>query len=109
MPGLVDTHIHAPQYAITGTGYDLPSVYEWLNKYTFPTEKRFEDLDLARNVYRKVVVRNRCSFITHIGPIKMMYHLKGLVMCLSEKSDVLRGSQTHKFLISSKIFLPPSY
>ena len=61
MPGLVDTHIHAPQYAITGTGYDLPSVYEWLNKYTFPTEQRFEDLDLARNLYRKVVVRNRCS------------------------------------------------
>ena len=58
MPGLVDTHIHAPQYTFTGTGYDLPSVYEWLNTYTFPTEAKFKDLNLACNAYRKVVVKH---------------------------------------------------
>jgi guanine deaminase len=31
MPGMVDTHIHAPQYAFTGTGYELP-LLDWLNK-----------------------------------------------------------------------------
>ena len=58
MPGMVDTHIHAPQYSYTGTGYDQPSVYEWLEKYTYPTEAKFKDLEHARNVYRKAVVKN---------------------------------------------------
>ena len=55
MPGLVDTHIHAPQYSFTGTGYDC-DVVEWLKRYTFPTEAKFKDLKLAHNVYRKLVV-----------------------------------------------------
>lgn len=29
LPGLVDTHIHAPQYAFTGTATDIP-LMEWL-------------------------------------------------------------------------------
>ena len=65
MPGLVDTHIHAPQYAFTGTGYD-GSVVEWLKKYTFPVEAKFTDMNVAHTVYRKVVVRNGpqdCCFI----------------------------------------------
>ena len=56
MPGLVDTHIHAPQYSFTGTGYD-GNVVEWLKKYTFPIEAKFKDIDFAHSVYRKVVVR----------------------------------------------------
>lgn len=55
MPGLVDTHIHAPQYVFTGTGYDLP-LLQWLEKYTFPTESRFENNEFAKHAYRKVVV-----------------------------------------------------
>lgn len=55
MPGLIDTHIHAPQYSFTGTGYDC-HVVDWLNKYTFPTEARFEDTNLALDVYKKLVV-----------------------------------------------------
>ena len=35
MPGLVDTHIHAPQYYFAGSNMDLP-LLEWLTKYTFP-------------------------------------------------------------------------
>ena len=62
MPGLIDTHIHAPQYAFTGTGYD-GSVVEWLMKYTFPIEAKFKDINLAHNVYRKVVVRNNSNII----------------------------------------------
>ena len=55
MPGLIDTHIHAPQYSFTGTGYDC-HVVDWLNKYTFLTEARFEDTNLALDVYKKLVV-----------------------------------------------------
>ncbi|XP_020625413.1 guanine deaminase-like [Orbicella faveolata] len=56
MPGLVDTHIHAPQYVFTGTGYDLP-LLKWLEKYTFPSESRFGNKEFAEYAYRKVVTR----------------------------------------------------
>eukprot|EP00636_Phaeomonas_parva_P000135 CAMPEP_0118867778 /NCGR_PEP_ID=MMETSP1163-20130328/11251_1 /TAXON_ID=124430 /ORGANISM="Phaeomonas parva, Strain CCMP2877" /LENGTH=1045 /DNA_ID=CAMNT_0006802227 /DNA_START=145 /DNA_END=3281 /DNA_ORIENTATION=+ len=57
VPGFVDAHAHAPQYAFTGTGMDLP-LLEWLEKYTFPCESRFSDLNYAERVYSKAVRRH---------------------------------------------------
>ncbi|XP_045030070.1 guanine deaminase-like isoform X1 [Daphnia magna] len=54
MPGMIDTHIHAPQYINAGFGLELP-LLGWLNKYTFPTEARFSDLKFANEVYTRVV------------------------------------------------------
>ncbi|KAJ5071059.1 guanine deaminase [Anaeramoeba ignava] len=54
IPGFVDTHIHGPQYKFMGTGLDLP-LLKWLEKYTFPTESKFSNEDLAKNVYGKVI------------------------------------------------------
>ena len=47
-PGFVDTHLHAPQLEMIGSygGHLL----EWLNRYTFPTERKFEDPVHARTV-----------------------------------------------------------
>jgi len=47
-PGLIDTHLHAPQLEMIGSygGHLL----EWLNRYTFPTERKFEDPVHARRV-----------------------------------------------------------
>jgi guanine deaminase len=47
-PGFIDTHLHAPQLEMIGSygGHLL----EWLERYTFPTEARFEDEDHARRV-----------------------------------------------------------
>jgi cytosine/adenosine deaminase-related metal-dependent hydrolase len=56
VPGLIDTHIHAPQYVFTGTGYDLP-LLKWLEKYTFPREAEFADVAHAKRVYEAVVRR----------------------------------------------------
>lgn len=49
-PGFIDTHLHAPQIEMIGSygGHLL----EWLNRYTFPTEKQFEDPLHARKVAR---------------------------------------------------------
>lgn len=58
MPGFVDTHIHAPQYRSAGTGYDKPTLEEWLKEHTFPTEAEFSDVAIAREVYSCVVVRH---------------------------------------------------
>ena len=54
--GMVDTHIHAPQYSYAGTATDRPLI-EWLNEVTFSAERRFEDLQHARQVYSAVVDR----------------------------------------------------
>ncbi|KAM6182658.1 guanine deaminase [Erethizon dorsatum] len=56
IPGLVDTHIHAPQYAFAGSNVDLP-LLEWLKNYTFPTEHKFQNIELAEEVYTRVVRR----------------------------------------------------
>lgn len=55
MPGLVDAHIHAPQYSSAGTRLDLP-LLQWLKTYTYPTEIKFRDIDFAEEVYTRAVV-----------------------------------------------------
>jgi guanine deaminase len=48
LPGFIDSHIHYPQTDIIASyGAQL---LEWLNKYTFPTEARFDNLIYAEEV-----------------------------------------------------------
>ncbi len=54
LPGLVDLHIHAPQWPQLGTGLDMP-LEQWLFEYTFPLEARFTDLDFAAEVWTDMV------------------------------------------------------
>ncbi len=54
LPGLVDLHIHAPQWPQLGLALDLP-LEEWLQACTFPLEARFRDIDYARAVYESLV------------------------------------------------------
>lgn len=54
LPGFVDLHVHAPQWAQAGTALDIP-LNDWLNTYTFPIESKFSDLDFAKKVYNDVV------------------------------------------------------
>jgi guanine deaminase len=54
IPGMVDLHIHAPQWPQLGTGLDLP-LEEWLVEHTFPLEERYADLSFARRVWADLV------------------------------------------------------
>jgi guanine deaminase len=54
LPGLVDLHVHAPQYPQLGQALDEP-LEVWLGKYTFPLEARYADLDFARPRYDTLV------------------------------------------------------
>lgn len=48
VPGFIDTHAHYPQTDIIGS--PAPGLLPWLNTYTFPAERRFEDAHHAREV-----------------------------------------------------------
>ena len=54
IPGLVDLHVHAPQWPQLGTGLDLP-LERWLFEHTFPLEARYADPSFARPVWADMV------------------------------------------------------
>lgn len=50
IPGLVDLHVHAPQFPFRGLGMDM-ELLEWLETNTFPEESKYADLDYANRAY----------------------------------------------------------
>ena len=50
IPGMVDLHLHAPQFSYRGTGMDC-ELLEWLKTRTFPEEARFSDVNYAGRAY----------------------------------------------------------
>lgn len=54
IPGFVDTHNHAPQWAQRGLGQSM-HILDWLDKVTFPNEARFGDPEYARRIYASCV------------------------------------------------------
>jgi guanine deaminase len=51
IPGLVDTHVHLPQFAIMGIGSQ--SLLDWLRNYAYQEEMRFSDPAYARRISEK--------------------------------------------------------
>lgn len=51
IPGLVDLHLHAPQYSFRGLGMDM-ELLEWLETNTFPEEAKYADVKYAEKAYR---------------------------------------------------------
>jgi guanine deaminase len=54
LPGLVDLHVHAPQWPQLGTGLDV-SLERWLFQYTFALEARYRDTAFAESVWAAMV------------------------------------------------------
>jgi guanine deaminase len=69
-PGFIDTHIHYPQTGmIASYGEQL---LDWLNTYTFPTEKQFEDKAHAADVagiFLKELLRNGTTTALVFGTV----------------------------------------
>lgn len=63
IPGLVDLHIHAPQYAFRGLGMDM-ELLDWLNTNTFPEESKMKDLEYAKKSYGTFVENLKKSATT---------------------------------------------
>ena len=88
IPGLSDLHMHAPQYTYRGLHMDL-ELLDWLNKYTFPAEAKYEDPEYAKEAYGRFVDRmvksattRACIFATIHVPATL------ILMELLEKSGL---------------------
>ena len=64
VPGLVDLHIHAPQYAFRGTGMDY-ELTDWLNLSAFPCEEKYADTAYAEKAYNIFAQQMKYSATTH--------------------------------------------
>ena len=54
VPGFVDLHVHAPQYAFRGLGMDM-ELLDWLETNTFPEESKYKDTIYAQKAYQMFV------------------------------------------------------
>lgn len=88
IPGLVDLHIHAPQYTFRGLGMDM-ELLEWLETNTFPEEAKYRNLEYAGQAYR-IFVENLRRGATTRACIFATVHRKAtlLLMDLLEVSGL---------------------
>ena len=79
LQSFADMHLHAPQYPMLGMGMDLP-LLDWLNAYTFPTEAKFADPELAREVYRKLAAELAANGTTRVCMFSSMHREATLIL-----------------------------
>ena len=93
LPGMVDLHIHAPQWAQLGKALDVP-LEEWLQKYTFPLEAKFADTKFAREVYGSLVdnlLANGTTTAVYFGTLHVDANLALAEICLDRGQRALVG------------------
>ncbi len=66
IPGLIDLHIHAPQYAYRGLGMDY-ELLDWLKYEAFKEESKYEDIAYAKAAYKIFVDELRKSATTRLS------------------------------------------
>lgn len=88
IPGLVDLHAHAPQYAFRGMGMDL-ELLDWLNTHTFPEESKYADVEYAKKAYTMYVEELKKSEVTR-AVIFATLHVEGtkILMDLLEEAGI---------------------
>jgi guanine deaminase len=93
LPGLVDLHVHAPQWPQLGLALDLP-LEEWLQAYTFPLEARYQDLAYARSTYESLVdglLANGTTTAMYFGTIHLAATQALADICLARLQRALIG------------------
>ena len=84
IPGLVDLHVHAPQYQYRGLGLDK-ELLDWLNDYTYKEESKYKDLTYAEKAYGIFVDDLRKSATTHAVLFATVY--KDSTLLLMDKLE----------------------
>jgi len=93
LPGLVDLHIHAPQWPQLGKALELP-LEEWLQAHTFPLEARYADAAYARSVYRDLVtslLANGTTTAVYFGSLHLPATQILADVCLAKSQRALIG------------------
>ena len=80
IPGLIDLHIHAPQYAFRGMGMDM-QLLDWLNTYAFKEECKYNNLEDAKRQYSKFVNDVKNSATTRLS-IFATLHKEATIMLM---------------------------
>ena len=89
IPGMVDLHTHAPQYAFRGTAMDC-ELLDWLQRYAFPEESRYADLKYAAKAYEIVARSLRQGATTRVVLFGTIHTDATLIlMDLMEESGVI--------------------
>ena len=84
IPGMVDLHIHAPQYAFRGLGMDM-ELLDWLKTYTFPEEAKYADLAYADKAYGIFSDRMKRSATTRASVFATVH--RGATIFLMDKLE----------------------
>ncbi|XP_051170296.1 guanine deaminase [Leptopilina boulardi] len=79
IPGFVDCHFHAVQLPNLGLGYDSP-LLDWLEKYTFPLERKFVNNEFADEVLDAVVKRTLTMGTTTVCYFASLYKEASLIL-----------------------------
>ncbi|AEO61310.1 hypothetical protein MYCTH_2311330 [Thermothelomyces thermophilus ATCC 42464] len=93
IPGFVDTHNHAPQWAQRGLGQGM-HILDWLDAITFPNEARFHDPEYARRIYSSCVdgfLRQGITTASYYGSIHGEATKTLARLCLEEGQRALVG------------------
>jgi guanine deaminase len=93
LPGLIDLHVHAPQWPQRGKALDRP-LQEWLQTYTFPLEARYADIEYAETVYESLVeglLANGTTTALYYATIHLPATQKLADICLKRSQRALIG------------------
>jgi guanine deaminase len=93
LPGLVDLHIHAPQWPQLGKALDLP-LDRWLQELVFPLEARYADLDFAGRMYESLVdtlLANGTTTGLYFATIHLAASRRLAELCLAKGQRALVG------------------
>lgn len=82
IPGMVDLHIHAPQFAFRGMHMD-EELMDWLSRYTFEEEAKYADEEYARLAYGMFAGEMKKSATTRASIFATM-HRRATVILMDE-------------------------
>lgn len=93
IPGLVDLHIHAPQWPQLGKALDAP-LEDWLQKYTFPLEAKYSDHEFAHEIYDdlvKTLLAHGTTTAVYFGTVDLLANVILVEACLRHGQRALVG------------------
>ncbi len=93
LPGLVDLHVHAPQWPQLGNALHLP-LEDWLQRYTFPLEAKFADIVFAERIYASLVdalLANGTTTAVYFATVHLDATVRLAEICLEKGQRSLVG------------------